>query len=380
VEGMNKTIIIWMIMVFCLIYSVYGQCPDPMPSGMVLCYGFEDWTGDMYTTPGYPITSGYSEYMEIHDECTEVISSYDANEMDQTWTPHSGEYYLLLNRHDAVPLNPSVPGITSGSVNSRSNLAYGGEFGGLNKINIESAITTGELFIRFWARFNRGHYGIFVNRDGDSSNPYPGMKFIRVHTDDNEPSSNIFMSINTDGVSPKIYIAQTSSGGSHGSIIVPNAYDGNWHKFSMYIDFNNGIVKQWYDVGEETLDNAIQTWDNDGPIGDATHVTYVSLKGNFAAKYPVNEIYSGLDDIEVWDRIPSNEPPICGDDWCNGAEDCDSCPEDCTDCPIDCIHDAEFEPCDGVIDIDELIDYVQLWLDGDVTIGDLIEAIKVWKG
>ncbi|RLJ00663.1 MAG: hypothetical protein DRP06_01595 [Candidatus Aenigmatarchaeota archaeon] len=267
----------------------------------VLNYAFEDWTGDAETTPGYPFTNGdYATYWNTHKLCTEVVSSYDANDMGQNWTAYSGNYYMLFDRSSTTELDPAVTGISADSTNSRSNLAGGFSYGGLNKINLADAITTGEMFIRFQARFNKGHYGNF------SGSPYPGMKFIRIHNDDPENTANIFMSLNCNhGINPLMYIWQTSSGGSHGSMTIPDAYDGNWHKFSMYVDFNNGIVKQWYDIDEETLDNANQTWDNNGQFGVATQVTYISLNGNFAGKSPLDEIYSAIDDIEVWNMMPN---------------------------------------------------------------------------
>jgi len=281
------------------IIIVVGCVGSVIAQTKVVDYGFEDWTGDANTTKGYPFTNSAQSYWDTHTACTEVVTSYNADDMGQNWTALAGSKYLLFNRSSTTELEPIVAGIDANSVNSRSNLGVGLNYGGLNKINFAEVIITGRMFIRFWARFNRGHYGNF------SGSPYPGMKFIRVHNDDPEATADIFMSLNCNhGINPLMYIWQTSSGGTHGSVTIANAYDGNWHKFSMYIDFNSGIVKQWYDVNIETLDNANQTWDNNGKIGAATYVTYISLNSNFAAKDPLDEIYSAIDNIEVWDGFP----------------------------------------------------------------------------
>jgi len=44
-----------------------------------------------------------------------------------------------------------------------------------------------------------------------------------------------------------------------------------------------------------------------------------------------------------------------------------------------CIHDADNNPCDGCIDFDELFAFIDLWKDNQATIGELIEAIGIWK-
>jgi len=72
--------------------------------------------------------------------------------------------------------------------------------------------------------------------------------------------------------------------------------------------------------------------------------------------------------------------PFCGDGTCDDDENCSICILDCDACPPECAHDAESEPCDGVIDINELNIYILQWLEGEIEIYNLIEAIKVWKG
>ena len=63
--------------------------PSLYAANQIIKYGFEDWGGDIPSTPGYIFTSGYTEYCAIHANATEVVSSYNG------WTPHSGKYFWL---------------------------------------------------------------------------------------------------------------------------------------------------------------------------------------------------------------------------------------------------------------------------------------------
>jgi len=75
-----------------------------------------------------------------------------------------------------------------------------------------------------------------------------------------------------------------------------------------------------------------------------------------------------------------NDESDCGDGTCEGNETCSDCEEDCSICPPICINDADIEPCDGIIDNDEVLDYLDLWKNAQVSINDLINAIEAWQG
>ena len=77
---------------------------------------------------------------------------------------------------------------------------------------------------------------------------------------------------------------------------------------------------------------------------------------------------------EKWSECEQNifsSTEICGNDI---DEDCDG-----ADLGCECVHEAELEPCDGVISKDELKDYIVGFINGDVGIKKLIEAINIWK-
>jgi parallel beta-helix repeat protein len=44
-----------------------------------------------------------------------------------------------------------------------------------------------------------------------------------------------------------------------------------------------------------------------------------------------------------------------------------------------CIHESEIEPCDNDVSSIELFAYVEKWIDGDVSITDVMQAINLWK-
>ncbi len=45
-----------------------------------------------------------------------------------------------------------------------------------------------------------------------------------------------------------------------------------------------------------------------------------------------------------------------------------------------CVHKAEEEPCDGIVDIEELIAYLEAWSRGEVSMGDILGAVVEWSG
>jgi len=71
--------------------------------------------------------------------------------------------------------------------------------------------------------------------------------------------------------------------------------------------------------------------------------------------------------------------PACGDGTCDASEDCTTCEVDCGTCQCTPIHDADNNPCDGVVSTEELSAYINEWKAGTVNIQDLMGAIVAWK-
>jgi hypothetical protein len=205
-------------------------------------------------------------------------------------------------------LVPEVTGIPRGSVNDNGYIGLNGDACSQNPLEIRTAITTGEIFIRFWARHNPGFANI--------PKAYPGTKWIRLETDGEHDT---FMHLSTDSTSPAMMFYNSAEGWQLGSrVTLENAYDGNWHKYSFYVNFNTGVIRGWYDVENETAANATKSWQTgdstqgfpdgtpaDGRIGTATRPEYFNIQGNFCAKQPTQITYHALDDIEVWDGMPT---------------------------------------------------------------------------
>jgi hypothetical protein len=97
-------------------------------------------------------------------------------------------------------------------------------------------------------------------------------KWIRVYSN-GDTYDTIYMHLSTShGMSPIMYFYCGNEGNWLGDgVILPNAYDGNWHKFSFYINWNDGIIRGWYDVEVETETNYTKEWiAPDGQIGGGT--------------------------------------------------------------------------------------------------------------
>lgn len=289
---LRKTIFIQTILIVTLFSSSYAS--------RLLNYGFEDWNGNIGNTPQYIISSAYQEYATEHANATEVVSSYNE------WTPHSGSYMLLQNDGGDFQMSPSVSGISSGDVNAHNNIGYNGRYGGSNNLQLVNAIQTGIIFIRFWARHNRG----FSTIDGGGR-----CKWIRIQTNGGIYDT-VYMHLGTSSTNPPMFFYCGNEGGwLGGSTTLPNAYNGNWHKYSMYVNWNTGVIRAWYDVNTETASNATKEWvAGDGRIGAGTRPEYFLVQANFSAKSPTELTYHAIDDVEVWDDMPNtptdNDPSI----------------------------------------------------------------------
>jgi len=100
---------------------------------------------------------------------------------------------------------------------------------------------------------------------------------------------------------------------------------------------------------------------------------------------PINNVYIFITDPwsnkRTWVyRYASGNPPelYCGDGKCID-ENCTTCWVDCGNCTVGCVHVADIEPCDGKIDSTELINFINLWKNGNANLIGLMEVIQLWK-
>ncbi|MBU1012616.1 MAG: hypothetical protein KKG99_06400 [Bacteroidetes bacterium] len=268
-------------------------------SNKIIDYGFENWGGGISSTPGYPFSSSYAEYCQSHEDGSEVIRSY------QDWTPHTGNYFFMRN-DGGGSFSPSIPGISSGTVNDNGNIGMNGSSCSQSPIDFERDINTGEIFISFWARID----------DSFGRLPSGGRcKWIRVQTDGGVYGT-VYMHIYTKLGSndSRMYFYNGDEGGFlDDGLVTPlvNAFDGNWHKYSLYINFNSGLIRGWYDVDRESSLNVSREWQApDGKIGSSSRPSYFLVQANFSADSPNELTYHALDDIQVWDGMPNTDGVI----------------------------------------------------------------------
>jgi hypothetical protein len=243
--------------------------------------------GSISSTPNYPFSSTYQGYVDEHEAGSEVIRSYDG------LRPRSGNYFWILN-HGSGSLNPSIQGITSPTINPHNNLGLNARYGGDNPWQV-SSISTNECFIRFW-----------MASDG-WENTVANGKFKVVRFKEN--GSDVIFYIHQG----RLFSLYAENAYHYGSVH-SDVDDRSWHKFGVYVNYNTGQVAMWYDVeGLETWENTTQTWtDPDGRISGGPSPSPIVLISNWSAHNPVGEVWHALDDIEVWDGLPSavnNAPP-----------------------------------------------------------------------
>lgn len=94
--------------------------------------------------------------------------------------------------------------------------------------------------------------------------------------------------------------------GGEGSPSLTNAYDGNWHKFSFYVNWNTGTILGWYDEENETVGNAIKSYtSSNNALATGSDADDLVIHGNFSDDLPTEETYHAIDDIEIWDGMPT---------------------------------------------------------------------------
>jgi len=66
------------------------------------------------------------------------------------------------------------------------------------------------------------------------------------------------------------------------------------------------------------------------------------------------------------------------EDCGNGADDDGN--GDVLTCGVTSVHEADNDPCDGDVDFDEIVGFLELWLLGGIDIEEAVEVIGLWRG
>ena len=297
------------IIVFALILAArfFGFVGCVEAETKVLDYGFEDWTGNADTTPNYFSSTSYQEYWTTHKTNTEVISSCNGN------LPHGGNFYFHQNFYEGF--DPCL-GTTPTGINPHTNIGINLQYPSdpKNNLNLRTDILTDTMTIRFYFRTT----GNWPN----SADLSPMMKFIRVY---GAGTTSAIIHISEDGTTfdiadhPAPDNPDPSWGDYHNIFTAPiNWNDGEWHSISAVIELlnpDNVYPNVRYDVW---WDN----WDMEGSADGSADVyhpgfdsdfVHISLFVNWGARYPDNSMGLDMDDIEIWDGIPTTSPNCSND-------------------------------------------------------------------
>ena len=81
------------------------NCSLSVAGERVMSYGFEDWTGDAVTTPGYIFSASYPGTWKAHESQTEVVSG---GRGCGGRTAHAGKYYWHMTWYDGGKVDPCL--------------------------------------------------------------------------------------------------------------------------------------------------------------------------------------------------------------------------------------------------------------------------------
>ena len=260
-------------------------------------YGFEDYTGDVETTPGYIFTGSASTYWDDHLASTEVVSNCNGE------TAHSGTYYLHQNFYTGG--TDACLGGAPSSVNDHGNVGLNSTYpttGYGDNTQFSTDITSDTLVVRFYLR-TQGNWA--------SVSPAGNCKFTRTYgTGGGADNSSLITHYNTSANAVYIYDPSIISYGT-GATLTTSLYNGNWHGMAVMIVINNHTnssgnitASVWWDdydmSGSPILTRTVTcpAW------GSAFN--YFDFWQNWSATYPTGSMGIDVDDIQVWDGFPTS--------------------------------------------------------------------------
>jgi len=206
-------------------------------------------------------------------------------------------------------------------------------------------------------------YPVYVNSDGlgpvsdyvVNGNTFVGYR-VPIGRDPTQAVNNIFCNLES-------HFAQSNTryayyGGSHNLYCDDSRYGSN---------YNSQPDSQVLSPGEHPFIDYMSDW----------HLASATVAGMVLSQ-PYDNDYArdtrGEDG--VWDRgaYEFTGESTCGNEVCDSGETCSSC-DDCTQ-----VHDADDNPCNNIVSLTELIDYIDRWKAGEVSLQDVMGAIVEWKG
>jgi len=267
----------------------------------IIDYGFEDYTGNVETTPGYIFTTSDVSFWSYHIHSTEVVSSCDGK------SAFEGNYFL--HRQFWTGENDPCLGETATSQNDHGNI--GGNFtyplsGIGDNTHLPTDITSDTITVRYYFRLNNWKtYAGILN----------WCKFFRLYGTGGS----------TDTESALLYTYPQNNSNNDMTIFDPSNFatwhfytgvdfqDGNWHNIVIQVILLNKTntnpnvrMRVWVDNWNMT--GAPQgTRDIYPPTFGSAFMTF-ALTQNFSASYPSTLISADFDKIEVWDGIPNTNP------------------------------------------------------------------------
>lgn len=242
---------------------------------------------------------------------------YTENFDDQDFdAPPSGTVETWVSMTTGCTTNPWCPypdGAIEGDHYDFLETGYGGTgyaFG--TAVSPETGSTTDPYFRILPSSWSSdGFFQSFrMKQTGVQSESYQNLKVVYPHWN----GTNAYVMFNTTGtnVTPgteSLYYSAKDNTGAYletsGSVSVPNIFDGNWHKFDLWVKFSTSEVYFWYDVESPTIANATfyRNYTDSAWSGATLYYFGANLSdvgdnvGFWDGKY--------IDNVEIWDELPT---------------------------------------------------------------------------
>lgn len=266
-------------------------------------YGFEDWTGNADTTSGYLVSSSESGYWTIHKNVTEVFETGDC--VDRA--AHTGSYFWHQNYSTATSSCGSITGSAQGYNNIGYNAFYPSGSG--DSTDLETDIDSNTGVVRFYFR-TVGNWKTQVKTGGGNMGYLKFIRFWSTGGAADSAAAHLHLRVR-DNTNTTFFLADESGADFWGTQYTAGVdlIDGNWHSVVFKVVRNNdtqatgNVTKTvWFDDWDMTGDGTSRT------VTEATfsnHFEKVSITGNWSATFPSTFMGIDIDDIEVWDGLPT---------------------------------------------------------------------------